>query len=313
MGDKRLMRQGILWVALAATLSAAGTASAQQLTKVTLAESSPSAPALAACRGNLYLAWRGEGKFQLNLIVSKDKGASFSNKITLSEVSPDGPALACDDTILYLGWTGTDKNRLIVAQVKLDASGNPVGLNDKTELEEKSPVRPALAVLDGALYLGWRGDGTDELNVMVSTDKGEHFKAKATAYEKTTYAPALASHRGSLYLSWSGKEDNRINVARITIAHAEPRSFASKFILTDTTPLSPTLGSLEGGLYLGWRAETATNLNLMDSESGGQSFHNRVTLSETTSDAPVLATLYDRLFMAWKSEGTNDLVVGRLR
>jgi hypothetical protein len=52
------------------------------------------------------------------------------------------------------------------------------------------------------MYIAWKGDGNDNLNVMVSTDKGQTFGNKFISPETSPQAPALAAHNGNLYIAW---------------------------------------------------------------------------------------------------------------
>jgi hypothetical protein len=48
-------------------------------------------------------------------------------------------------------------------------------------LGDTSPVGPSIVFRDGNLYLAWKGDGHDNLNVMVSTGAGTSFGNKDLA------------------------------------------------------------------------------------------------------------------------------------
>ena len=101
---------------------------------------------------------------------------SFQNKLISPETSDDAPALAADEQNLYIAWKGSGNDNLNVAIVNIDPiTGAPTGFSNKVILGDTSPVSPALAILEGNIYLAWKGDGNDNLNVMVSTDGGQTF------------------------------------------------------------------------------------------------------------------------------------------
>src|SRR5580658_5462340 len=86
-----------------------GTARAEQIIdKQTLGETSPVSPSVVRCHDNLYLAWRGTGNDQINVMVSRDDGHSFANKVTSPETSSDAPALACAGGRLFCAWKGSN-------------------------------------------------------------------------------------------------------------------------------------------------------------------------------------------------------------
>jgi len=187
------------------------------INKVILGDTSPVRPALAVLNGNVYLAWKGDGNDNLNVMVSTDAGASFGNKKTLPETSPVAPTLGTDDGSLFIGWKGDGNDNLNVAVVDIDEStGAPTGLSDKATLGDTSPLNPALAGLSGNLFIGWKGDGNDNLNLMFSADDGQTFADKLTSAETSSDAPALASDGSMLFIAWKGDGNDNLNVARVT-------------------------------------------------------------------------------------------------
>ncbi|GIG88017.1 hypothetical protein [Plantactinospora endophytica] len=140
--------------------------------KVVLDETSSDAPALASHNGRLFLAWKGSGNDNLNLKFSADNGASFHGTYTFSETSHHAPALASHGGRLFLGWAGRGDEKLNVARVVL--IGNTAGafgiegLDGKVVLDEISTQPVALASHNGLLFLGWKGEGEDKLNLRVS-------------------------------------------------------------------------------------------------------------------------------------------------
>jgi hypothetical protein len=75
-----------------------------------------------------------------------------------------------------------------------------------------------LASVGGNLYLSWRGDGNDQLNVMVSTDNGATFGGKFISGETSTEAaPVLGTFNGNLMIACKGDGNDNLNVARVNI------------------------------------------------------------------------------------------------
>ncbi len=178
---------------------------------------SPVSPSIAFCNGNLYLAWKGDGNDDLNVMVSTDAGASFGHKFyTPADTSSDAPALASDGSTLFIAWKDGNDN-LNVAGVFLDLlSGRPLAINPPAVLGDTSPRNPALAGLNGNVYLAWKGDGNDNLNVKVSTNAGASFGQTFTSAQTSSDAPALASDGTTLFVAWKGDGNDELNVARVT-------------------------------------------------------------------------------------------------
>jgi hypothetical protein len=115
-------------------------------------------------------------------------------------------------------WVGIDgaygSNDVLQAgvQQRVDGNGNAAYVAwfewfapiQKTILGDTSPLTPALASLNGNMYIGWKGDGNDKLNVMVSNDNGNTFHNKFISGETSPQAPALCAHNGRLYIAWKG-------------------------------------------------------------------------------------------------------------
>jgi hypothetical protein len=142
--------------------------------KVVLGDSSEAAPALASHNGRLFLAWKGSSNDNLNLMFSEDNGASFRGKATFGESSSHGPSLASHARRLFLAWKGSGNENLNVAKVVLIGSTAGAfgieGLEGKVVLGEISTQPPALGSQNGLLFLAWKGEGEDHLNLRVSRD-----------------------------------------------------------------------------------------------------------------------------------------------
>jgi hypothetical protein len=197
--------------------------------KVTLGDTSDSAPALASHGGRLFLAWRGSGNDDLNLAFSDDGGASFGGKVTFAESSEDSPALASHNGALYMAWRGSGNEDLNIAKVDLFAStagGFGIdGLSNKVILGETSDFSPALASCEGVMYMAWRGSGNENLNVIATVD-GTNFFDKRVSFESSSDAPALATVERRVYYGWKGSNNDNLNVGELTrvirpVGHAQ--------------------------------------------------------------------------------------------
>jgi predicted phage baseplate assembly protein len=278
--------------------------------KTILTDTSPVSPSLASLGGKLYIAWKGDGNDNLNVMYSSDNGQTFGNKYTSPETSPMYPALTADKANLYIAWKGDGNDFLSVAPVSI-TGGTINSLSPKTIIEnETSPLSPSLASLNGRLYLAWKGDGNDFLNVMYSSDNGQTFGNTYTSSTETSaQAPSLAVHNGTLYITWIGDGNDKLNVAIVTVSGANITGFSNKFTLADTSPLSPSLASFNGRLYIAWKGNGNDYLNVMYSSDNGQTFGNKYTSPETSSQAPSLAVHNNNLYITWTGDGNDELNV----
>ncbi|MHB8390369.1 MAG: sialidase family protein [Acidobacteriaceae bacterium] len=279
--------------------------------KVTLGDTSPRSPSLASLDGRLYIAWKGDGNDNLNVMCSADSGITFGGKFTSPETSPQGPGLCVHNDNLYITWKGDGNDNLNVARVNL--SGNSVtGFSNKVTLGDTSPVSPSIASLNGRLYIAWKGDGNDNLNVMYSTDNGATFGNKYTSPETSPQAPGLCVHNGNLYITWKGDGNDNLNIAQVNISGNSITGFVGKVTLPDTSPVSPTLASNNGKLYLGWKGDGNNNLNVENSSNNGASFGSKYTSPETSPQAPALCTHNGKVYIGWMGDGNDNLNVAQL-
>lgn len=181
----------------------------------------------------------------------------------------------------------------------------------KVTLGDTSPKSPALASLNNLLYIGWKGDGNDHLNVMCSAD-GHTFGGKFTSPETSPQAPALCAHNGMLFIGWKGDGNDHLNVARVSLSGTSVTGFSNKATLGDTSPVSPALASLNGRLYIAWKGDGNDNLNVMYSTDNGATFGNKYTSPETSPQAPGLCVEGGNLYITWKGDGNDNLNVARV-
>jgi Domain of unknown function (DUF1929) len=286
--------------------------------KVVLADSSGAGPALASHDGRLFLAWKGSGNSQLNLMFSDDAGATFVGKRVLDETSDREPALASHGGRLLLAWVGEGNERLNVARVVL--VGDTAGgfgierLEGKVVLGDSSDERPALASHDGRLFLAWKGSGNSQLNLMFSDDGGTNFQAKRVLDETSDHGPALVSHGGRLLLTWAGESNEHLNLAPIRLLATTAGGFGidgldPKSVLDDSSEEAPALASHGGRLFLAWKGADNPQLNLMASSDGGDTFGGKRVFGDTTHHGTTLASHGGHLRLAWAGEGAEHLNV----
>ena len=104
--------------------------------------------------------------------------------------------------------------------------------------------------MGGRLYLAWKGDGNNNLNVMSSSDFGRTWGPKYTSPETSPQPPALCAHNGNLYIAWKGNGNDHLNVAQANLS--APTSLASRTRSRWAIPArSVRADSLSGLLYLG--------------------------------------------------------------
>jgi hypothetical protein len=192
----------------------------------------------------------------------------------------------------------------------LNANGAPTGLTNKVTLGDQTPTSPALASLDNVLYLAWKGDGNDNLNV-ISSDDGRTFGGKITSGKTSPYTPALVANNGQLFIAWTGNGANQLNVAVVDtdLSQGVALGISSKIVLSETSSAGPSLEALNGYLFLSWKVSGNDNLNVAVSLNNAAGFTGKMVSGETSPKATTMAANDGGLFIAWKGDGNDNLNV----
>jgi hypothetical protein len=205
--------------------SGSGSHDVEQLSnKVTLGDTTDCSPAIASHNGNLYLAFKGSGNENLNVMVSTDNGVTFTRKHTSNETTTDSPTLVSSGGTLYIGWKGSGNENFSVASVDVGTnSSNPqiTGFSNKhtSPAAETSDIRTALAQQGGQLFVSWKGSGNDNFNILFPGDLADFGCAsKFTTPESSSHAPALASSSDLMWVAWKGSGNENLSVALVDFA-----------------------------------------------------------------------------------------------
>ncbi|HXM01223.1 MAG TPA: hypothetical protein VN939_01385 [Chthoniobacterales bacterium] len=203
-----------------ATISTSGSDITGFANKATTDITTPFGPALASYAGKLHLAWTGENK-ALNLAYSTD-GKTFPNRYSSPETSTQAPTLCANNVLLFIAWKGDGNDNFNVASGVFSLNPNYTpAFGGKIVLSETSPLCPALTydLARSRIYIAWKGDGNDSLNLMYSTfvnigdgsGEWQKFGDKLISTIDSPQAPALCNNGASqssasnLFISWIGE------------------------------------------------------------------------------------------------------------
>ena len=174
---------------------------------------------------------------------------------------------------------------------------------------DTSPLSPSLASANGRLFIAWKGDDNDNLNVMYSSDNGHTFGNKLTSVETSPQAPGLCTHNSSVHITWKGDGNDNLNAAQVLMSENSITG-VDKVILTDTSPLSPALASLNGRLYIAWKGDGNDNLNVMCLASPGEIGDYMESIVRLSSDGGNLSVDDWYTPLNAKSLDDHDLDIG---
>jgi hypothetical protein len=294
--------------------------------KTTLPETTSHSPAVAFFEGRLFIAWKGSGNDNLNILCSQrlSDGAmpSFDSgkKHISGETSDNAPALTVFFGRLFIAWKGSGNDNLNVAPVDFADFGGDFeirGIVNKKILGDTSSKAPALASFDQKLFIAWKGSGNDNLNLMYSDTQGDSFRTdlKHISEETSDAAPALATHRGKLFIAWKGSGNDALNSAEVLFSpdQTQIKVFAHKQILPAGDPDHPHVassnhgpaflsygerdifgGGTQSSLFMAWRDNFQTldeKLGIAASDSGTDFGSFPGDFDQETSDlAPALSS-----------------------
>jgi hypothetical protein len=143
----------------------------------------------------------------------------------------------------------------------LDGDLQPLGPTHISQ--ETSPLAPALVSHDGRLFIAWKGNGNDSLNVAQVALNGVVptgvFNKTILNNDSSPLSPALASHRGQLYLAWRGNGNTSLNIMN---SRDNGASFGNKYVSPERSSDSPALTTLEGYIFLAWKGDGNASLNV---------------------------------------------------
>jgi len=299
---------------------------------VPLSEYCYGAPSVASTGDDLlFVAWQGKGNQTFNIIISSDGGQSFRHKWEFKDQKTiAAPAIAVFNGTLFIAWTGTDhQHSLNIAPVTTgkDENGETTvtGLDPSNHqvLSQSSDNAPALVAFDGQLFLAWKGNGNNGINIMSSSDGfatiDNHNTPEADNF--ADYPLSLAVFNNNLWIAWKGTSPTpyiqfaQVQASSLNLTDqqplplpGEPVGQVTNFgpILASNNPNGPGilftafLASLNGNSWLSLSASTGDGNWLFPNYSG-----------YSMANSPGVTWFKGKLFIAWPASGTLQIMTGR--
>jgi hypothetical protein len=219
---------------------------------------------------------------------------------------PGGVAAAADGSLFVATGNGLTNDNY---WRDLDGGGR---LGNKFTSGETSPRFPSLCAHAGHVYIAWKGDGNDNLNVGEMQTSGHRVTGlhkRPILGDTSPKSPAIASFNTRLFIAWKGDGNNNLNVM---YSDDNGTSFGHKHISGETSREAPSLCIHKGNLYIAWKGDGNDNLNVaqvMMSGANITSLAKRPVLGDTSPRSPSIASDGGRLFIAWKGDGNDNLNV----
>lgn len=167
-------------------------------------------PALAVhvASSQLVTAWLTSPTFNLISIATSRDGQSFVEAPARLETSIVPPVLASDGAArLFLARVDAEHHiRVLTSEdatfERVRAIGAQVSVRDSQPIEAKTALRPALAFGDGRLFMAWRSEAGDAVDIASCPPDGDFDLSRATriAVGPSNHPPALFYGSGQLQL-----------------------------------------------------------------------------------------------------------------
>jgi hypothetical protein len=242
-----------------------------------------------------YVAWTGTGNKRLNVAAS-----NTSKYVAEDDTAKGNLALASVDKVIWVAWSGTNAGHNLNLFV-----GTPDHIFDRKIFRpnDSSPCGPALGVLNGRVYLAYRGMNNG-LYVVDGADDPQS-TAHRVEQETTEYSPALTGYAGRLYLAWIGTDsERRINI----LSSTDGNRWDNKWTFDEYPAIGlALLGAEPARLYvagtdaLGYLHLGTLDVTDLNSANPSGHFRRKITFPSTSFAAPGLCATtneYD-LIMAW--------------
>ena len=167
---------------------------------------------------------------------------------------------------------------------------------------------PALAELNGVLYMVWKGSGSDTQIYWAAFDSATWSGQQEIPNTSTDHAPALAAFGGSLYLAWSNTADDGITYARFDGSQwSGPLSTGNA-----GTSSGPALTACNGTLYLAWKGSGTDPKVWWKASSDGASWSGQQSVpGASTSNQPAMASLNGSVYLAWSDTADDGITFTR--
>jgi hypothetical protein len=175
-----------------------------------------------------------------------------------------------------------------------------------------SSAAPAVASLNGAVWMAWKGEGDDTRIFVASFDGGPAWTSGTPiSGVGTSSAPALTATDNELFLAWKGEHDDQLFIAKSKDGKSWSFQTPIERALSSDTP---ALGQSKGTIYLAWKGANDNRIWL-STYTGASGWTSNVELSADfqTSVGPAVGFSESGDFhIVWKAAGDSRIWEARL-
>ena len=195
------------------------------------------------------------------------------------------PGLTNVGSRLYVGWAGTNGTTSArpINMGYSDDGGQTIHKVTYTDTTVNNEG-PAVANLDGTVYLAWAGTNSTHNITVGYYDGSSSVQCHTILADTSTHAPSLVVYRGTMYMAWIGTTNNHIYFAQILPCSNGQVALQNREAVGDSSNAGPSLVTFNDKLYVGWSGtDSATHINI-GQYNGSTSLQNKAELSSTSAD-----------------------------
>ena len=170
-------------------------------------------------------------------------------------LTSEAPAATTNGDNYVLAWTEADQS---IWWITCPASTNQNSYDWEKKIQilgAASSGGPALANLNGHIWMVWKGENADT-RIFIGSLKGSKWNLIGPISGiATSSAPALTSSGSELFLAWKGESDNQIYWSKSSdgkVWNAAPGNVQAQVPGAVSTD-SPALAGYNGTVYLAWK------------------------------------------------------------
>lgn len=203
--------------------------------------------ALAAFRGKLHAAWKGQTGDSSRIWWNTFDGRVWGHEqmVVPAVGTSFGPALAVFKDKLFMAWKGKGSD----VRIWWTAFNGSAWEHQQQLPNVGASHGPSLAVYNGKLYAAWKGQQNDK-RLWSSAFDGRMWTHQQQLPGGTQYGPALVAYNGKLYAAWRGRDAD----TAIWWSEYDGRTWrAQRKVAGVGTSLGPSLSVFRGKIYMAWK------------------------------------------------------------
>lgn len=214
------------------------------------AETASGVSLAATSDGTLHMAFKGAFGDQFAYWTWRSPAGVWQPPLPI-DLSGISPSLAAAGDTLYVAYR-SDTSQSICCKFRPGISGEWTTLPPPAGPEAVTSVCPSLGVLDGTLYMAWKGGAGDASLYWSVLGSSGWAPTQKMGTAQSTFSPALAGFGGRMCAAWKGNSDQSIWWGSLEGGHWSQAQVSG----VGGTSVGPALAVQGNELYMVWKGES---------------------------------------------------------